>query len=72
MTEMQQAIAKCQQDVIATAEQKLGRSLTESERAGILKIDSLTALESCYQSFSSPVCTQARVLAALAHFARQV
>jgi len=69
---MQQAIEMSRQDVIAAAEKKLGRSLTESERAGILRIGSLMMLESCHQSFSSPVSTQAQVFADLEHFAKQV
>ena len=68
---MQQAIEACQQDVIAAAEQKIGRSLTDAERRGIQSIDSLMMLDSCSQSFSSPVSTPAQVLADLEHFAKQ-
>jgi len=69
---MQEAIEASQQDVIAAAEKKLGRSLTEAERRGIQGINSLMILESCHQSFSSPVSTQVQVLADLEHFAKQV
>ncbi len=68
---VQQALLGCQQDVIVAAEQKLGRSLTEAERRGIESVTSLMMLESCCRSFSSPVSTQAEVLADLEHFAKQ-
>ena len=67
---MQQAIEMSRQDVIAAAEQKLGRSLTDAERRGIQSIGSLMTLDSCNQSFSSPACTPAQVLADLDHFAQ--
>lgn len=68
---IQEAIRSCQQDVIVSAEQKLGRVLTESESLGIEKITSLMMLDSCYQSFSSTAYTQAQVLADLEHFVKQ-
>jgi hypothetical protein len=68
---MQQAIEASQRDVITAAEQKLGRSLSDAERRGIQSISSLSMLDSCCQSFSSPVSTQAQVLADLEYFAKQ-
>ena len=68
---MQQAIEAGQEDVILAAEQKLGRLLTEAERRGIRNISSLMMLESCSQSFSSPISTEAQVLADLEHFTKQ-
>jgi hypothetical protein len=68
---MQEAIAATQQDVIVAAEQKLGCSLTESERRGIQSIGSLMMLESCLRSFSSPAYTQAQVFGDLEHFTKQ-
>ena len=68
---IQQAIRESQQEIIAVAEQKLERTLTEAERRGIQSISSLMMLDSCHQSFSSPVATPAQVLADLEHFAKQ-
>ena len=68
---MQEAVAATRQVVIVAAEQKLGRLLSAAERRGIESIGSLMMLESCHQSFSSPVYTQAQVLADLEHFTRQ-
>jgi hypothetical protein len=68
---IQEAIRACRQDVIAAAEQKLGRALTHPERLGVENITSLSMLDSCCQSFSSPAYTQAQVLADLEHFAKQ-
>ena len=67
----QEAVVGSRRDAIIAAERKLGRSLTEAERRGIESITSLMMLESCCQSFSSPVSTQAEVLADLEHFAKQ-
>lgn len=56
----QQAVVSSRQEVIAAA-----------ERHGIEAITSLMMLESCCQTFSSPVSTQAEVLADLEHFSKQ-
>lgn len=57
--------------IIAAAEQKLSRPLTDQERAGIHNINSILRLKSCGQAFVSPDYTPAQVLADLAAFARE-
>ena len=67
----QKVIAAFRLGVIRIAEQKLGRSLTNAERAGIQHIDSMMTLESCEHAYSASSCTPERVLADLAQFAEQ-
>lgn len=65
------AIELSRKQVIAAAERKLSRPLTESERAGVERIGSLLRLESLGRVFDSTTCTSAEVLTSLAHFAQQ-
>lgn len=68
--ELDLAIELSRRQVIATAERRLSRPLTESERAGIERIGSLLRLESIGRVFDSPACTSAEVLASLTRFAQ--
>ncbi len=63
------AIETCQREIIALAEKKIGRSLTESEENGIRRIHSIMMLESFSQALASPSCTPAEVIADLTYFA---
>ena len=68
---LQQAFELCQQGVIEAAEHKLGRELTDNERAGLRRIRSLMMLESCEQMFNAPATPIAEVLMDLEYFANQ-
>ena len=60
-----------QANIVAAAEKKLGRPLSNEERAGIERLESLMMLESVEQSFSHPSTNRARVEADLKHFSSQ-
>lgn len=62
------AIELSRRQVIAAAERKLSRALTESERAGIGRISSLLRLESIGSVIDSPACTPNEVLACLTRY----
>ena len=62
------ALSTFRADVVAAAERKLGRALSEEERRGIDGIESLLMLESCSQSFASEKTTPSQVKEDLAHF----
>ena len=51
--------------IIAIAERKLARALTEDERASVQSINSLLQLDSFCRAFNSPACTSAEVIANL-------
>lgn len=51
--------------IIAIAERKLSRPLTEEERAGVHSINSLLQLDSICRAFNSPAYTSVEVMADL-------
>lgn len=63
------AIASTQEEIIRLVGERLGRGLTEEERAGIERIRSLMMLESIHQSFSADTTTPATIESDLGYFA---
>ena len=58
-------------DIIVAAEKKLGRPLSDDERAGIERLESLMLLESVERSFSHPSTDSAIVESDLKYFSKQ-
>jgi len=55
--------------IIADAEKKIGRALTDEEKAGIERISSLMMLESLDRTFSAEATTAEQALSTIGHFA---
>lgn len=67
---IQEAIAVSRKEAIASAEAKLGRQLSDTERNGIERIGSLMMLDSVCRAFAAPNYTASQVLADLEEFSR--